>query len=252
MSLSEHVWAKVYLELPTDPKLVGRSAHDCYLWVCLILIAKGTDGIVLPWQAQGKYLSKYARISLREVAGALAYFEEVGMIRPTPDGGFFLRQFQKRQKKADPTAAERQRRKRDRERDGHGDVTRDSHDTRAHEEADRNPNGLLTEADADVDHPLSSPNGELSPKGDRRRPVLDEATALRDGAERGFSEADTRKHLQAWRDYGAQVGWRSKAGPWKDYNAAFRTWLSHERPGEPAIVQPGQRDPKTGLIRVAL
>jgi hypothetical protein len=147
--LSEHVWAKVYLELPTDPKLVGRSAHDCYLWVCLILIAKPNDGVIPPWQAQAKYLSKYARISLKEVVATLVYFEDVAMLASTPDGGFVLPRFTKRQGSSDPTAAERQQRKRDRARDSHGDVTRDSHDTRGREEADRTPNGVLTEAEAD-------------------------------------------------------------------------------------------------------
>jgi hypothetical protein len=65
------------------------------------------------------------------------------------------------------------------------------------------------------------------------RAALDEAQGLTDALQRGFSESEHAKHLAAFRDYGAQVGWRSKAGPWKDYNAAYRTWLSHEAPVAP-------------------
>ncbi len=224
--MSEYVWAKVYLELPSDPKLVGRSAHDCYLWVCMILISKTGDGSIQPWQAQAKYLSKYARIPLKEAVAALIYFEDVGMVKATPDAGYILPNFAKRQRRKASDSPDVSRERKRLSRAGHADVTpmsRPSHAIRTREEADRNPDGLLAEVD-----PPKSPRGP-------RLPILEEAVARTDATKAGFSEAEFVHHFQAFRNYGDKVGWRSKAGAWKDYNAAFRSWLDNEKPsGRPA------------------
>jgi hypothetical protein len=164
----EYAWAKVYLELPADPKLTGRSAHDCYLWVCLILLAKVGDGLLPLWQSQASYLAKYARIPLKEAVAALAYFEDVGMIALTPDGGIHLPQFPKRQKRKDSDSPEMSRERKRMSRAGHANVTplsRESHATRdLREEAEADTevrgqtiNAVDWELGSENTHPLNPP-----------------------------------------------------------------------------------------------
>lgn len=145
----------MYLELPTDPKLLGRSAHDRYLWVCLILLAKGSpeQGRIPAWQNDCQYLAKYTSIPKGEVVRALTYFREVGMV--DYDGDWLvLRMFAERQQSSDPKAAERMRTLRERSvtvtqnnSEQSSDVHRTLRQTRAR--VDRPTNVGLTEAEAE-------------------------------------------------------------------------------------------------------
>ena len=130
------------------------------------------------------------------------------------------------------TPAERQRLKRDRE------VSRPRHDER--DIVSRNSHANVTTS---VTAPPTTPHIRVTPEisenlstegvqGEGRhvrrdKTVVDEARAMADAAAHGLSEADAKRQLGKFRDYAEKVGWRSRTGPWKDYNAAFRTWLNN-------------------------
>lgn len=111
-----YTWAKVYCELPRDLKLVGRSAHDCWLWVCLILLARESEepGTVLTLQARVAYLAQYARLRPKAVVEALNYFEAAGMVTLGASGSITVEAFQRRQERPRQSPSDRPERIRDR------------------------------------------------------------------------------------------------------------------------------------------
>lgn len=112
----EHVWAKLYLNTPNDSKLVGRTAHECYLWVCLIILAKDNainEGHIPKFKQEPKYLAQFARITYEEVVEALRFFAEAGMIA-VHAGDMWLPNFARRQGNDSATSTERMRRLRER------------------------------------------------------------------------------------------------------------------------------------------
>lgn len=219
--MSEHVWAKVYLELPTDPKLIGRSAHDRYLWVCLILLAKSSpkQGKIPAWQNDCTYLAKYTAIPKPEIVRALIYFREVGMVDYEGDW-LTLARFTKRQATTDPTAAERMRKLRERS-DG---VTRT-----LRVEAEAEGRGLTSpspkEAEADRDS-----LGPRAASNDRPATVnfyQPDAEVYASG--KGFSPEQIAAMVEKFLNHHAAGGWKRTGGVViKDRMAAWRTWVANE------------------------
>lgn len=118
----EYAWAKVYCDLPRDPKLTVRPPLDRWLYAVLILLARENSaepGTVPPDEARPSWLAAYTGHTLKGVTQALCYFEDRGMVATTPAGGLMLVNFEKRQAPSDSTAAERMQRFRNRHRNAH-------------------------------------------------------------------------------------------------------------------------------------
>lgn len=123
----EFAWAKVYCDLPRDPKLTVRCPLDRWLYTVLILLARengAEPGTVPPDQARPRWLASYTGHTLKGVTAALCYFENKGMIATAGDGRLRLLNFDKRQDASDKTVGDRVRRWREKRRNGNGENDR--------------------------------------------------------------------------------------------------------------------------------
>lgn len=119
-------WVKVHVELLDEDKLCGRPDSDFKLWVCLILLARQTteDGVIHKMGPSALRDRFSLRCSTRRVQEALDHFAGKKMVE-LAEGSIRILNYEKRQAVKDykEQNAERQRRWRERNVTGNGEVT---------------------------------------------------------------------------------------------------------------------------------
>jgi hypothetical protein len=100
-----------------------------------------------------------------------------------------------------------------------------------------------------------SESGDARPAA-RSSHAFDEQAAHEYASAKGYDLVQTCRMLESFLAFWESRGWRDRVGPVKDRNARWRTWVLKEieayPPKQDVVVQPGERDPRTGRIRVAV
>jgi hypothetical protein len=104
-------WVRLDVDTPIDERLFG-SGFALY-WPAILTRAKKGGGTVSRLAAQPKQLAALWGSTVEEWAAAVAYFVEVGLLVPRPNGDYEVEGWTKTQ--VDPTNADRQKRHRSRE-----------------------------------------------------------------------------------------------------------------------------------------
>jgi len=104
-------WVRLDVDTPIDERLFG-SGFALY-WPAVLTRAKKGGGTVSRLAAQPKQLAALWGSTVEEWAAAIAYFVEVGLLVPRPNGDYDVDGWAKTQ--VDPTNADRQKRHRSRE-----------------------------------------------------------------------------------------------------------------------------------------
>jgi hypothetical protein len=115
-------WWRAYDEAVDDPKLILLSDKAHRAWFCLMCVASANGG-VLP---DIKIVAVKLRTTPQRAAAALAELVQAGLFDQREDGKFEPHNWSVRQYKSDvtdPTNASRQKRYRDRHRNGQNTVT---------------------------------------------------------------------------------------------------------------------------------
>ncbi len=104
-------WVRLDVDTPIDERLFG-SGFALY-WPAVLTRAKKGGGTVSRLAAQPKQLAALWGSTVEEWAAAIAYFVEVGLLVPRPNGDYEVDGWTRTQ--VDPTNADRQKRHRSRE-----------------------------------------------------------------------------------------------------------------------------------------
>jgi hypothetical protein len=211
-------WWRAYDEAVDDPKLIllGDKAHRA--WFCLMCVASANGG-VLP---DIKIVAVKLRTTPQRAAAALAELVQAGLFDQREDSKFEPHNWSARQYKSDvtdPTNADRQKRYRDRKRNGETTVT----DTVTHGVTVTLPREQRQTTDTE-----SSLRSDSARKRGTRLP--DDWTPQDEDWQQAIAklgEAGTREELSKFKDYWkAQPGQR---GVKLDWDATWRNWIRNAK-----------------------
>lgn len=120
-------WFCVYSEIVNEPKLQGKGAEWCWLWIVLLALANAHEGRVQVANGVGYTVNQLAEISRLERENAdkaLEWFKKMGMVKQIKGGVLKIVHWNDRQC-ASRSSRKRTREYRERKKGEQGDVTGD-------------------------------------------------------------------------------------------------------------------------------